>query len=179
MALAEPGRREDGRDEVVPGHGHISMVFVAPPVWERGIGTALMSGLHRHVRDRGWTTLTLWTRENNTRAQRLYTASGYRRCGRVSLLQTGETIIQLQRDDCAADRSLMRFGLPASACSGTDTSHRRFRRMRYELLLFVTPAKTPLAARTSCSSTLNRHSTKASRRPTRRTTAVPLTQSPS
>jgi ribosomal protein S18 acetylase RimI-like enzyme len=96
MALAEPGREDDGGGEIVPGYGHISMVFVAPHLWGRGIGSTLLSGLHQHVQGRGWTCLTLWTREDNTRAQRLYAASGYRCNGRSSKLPSGEQILQLQ-----------------------------------------------------------------------------------
>lgn len=69
MALGEPGREYDG-------YGHIAMDFVAPQLWGRGIGSTLLSGLHHHVQDRGWTCLTLWPREDNSRAQRLYAASG-------------------------------------------------------------------------------------------------------
>lgn len=97
MALAEPGRRADGHGEIVPGWGHVCMVFVAPDLWGHGVGTALMSGLHGHAVERGWTTLTLWTRQNNHRAQRLYAATGYRHSRRASALPTGETIIRLER----------------------------------------------------------------------------------
>lgn len=97
MGLAEPGREDDGGGEIVPGYGHISMVFVAPHVWGRGIGSTLLSGLHQHVQARGWTRLTLWTGEDNARAQRLYAASGYWRNGRISTLPSGEQIVQLVR----------------------------------------------------------------------------------
>ena len=36
MALVEPGRQDDRAGEVVPGHGHVSMVFVAPHLWAAG-----------------------------------------------------------------------------------------------------------------------------------------------
>jgi GNAT superfamily N-acetyltransferase len=40
MALAEPGRTQDGAGAVVPGYGHVSMVFVHPDMWGRGLGAA-------------------------------------------------------------------------------------------------------------------------------------------
>lgn len=97
MALAEPARADDGAGEIVPGHSHISMVFVDPSRWGQRIGTALMAGLHEHAGKRGWTTLTLWTRQTNTRAQRLYAAAGYRPNGRSSLLSSDDPIVQLKR----------------------------------------------------------------------------------
>ncbi|WP_442929131.1 GNAT family N-acetyltransferase [Modestobacter sp. VKM Ac-2983] len=60
MALAEPGRSDDGGRGITPGHGPVSMVFVAPERWGRGIGRALMTGLHQYATARGWTTTTLW-----------------------------------------------------------------------------------------------------------------------
>ena len=38
MALAEPGRAEHGAGGVLPGYGHVSMVFVHPGMWGRGVG---------------------------------------------------------------------------------------------------------------------------------------------
>lgn len=97
MALAEPGRALDGAGATVPRHGHVSMVFVAPDRWGLGVGRALLSGLHEHAQRRGWTALTLWTREGNTRARRLYERSGYRHNGRRRTLPSGEPIIQFER----------------------------------------------------------------------------------
>jgi hypothetical protein len=34
MALAEPGRAEHGAGAVIPGYGHVSMVFVHPDLWD-------------------------------------------------------------------------------------------------------------------------------------------------
>ncbi len=97
MALAEPGRADDGAGEVVPGRGHVSMVFVHPDRWGQGLGTALMAGLHEVTDRRGWTRLSVWTRQSNQRALRLYTRCGYRPTGRITTLRTGEPIVQLER----------------------------------------------------------------------------------
>jgi GNAT superfamily N-acetyltransferase len=61
MALAEPGRVEHGAGAVIPGYGHVSMVFVHPDMWGRGIGRQLLHGLHERASKRGWSRTTLWT----------------------------------------------------------------------------------------------------------------------
>jgi GNAT superfamily N-acetyltransferase len=42
MALAEPGRDDNGQGRVLEGSAHISMMFVHPSVWRRGIGGELL-----------------------------------------------------------------------------------------------------------------------------------------
>ena len=81
MALADPGCAERGTGAVIPGYGHVSMVFVHPDVWGRGVGHQLLQGLHECASERGWSRTTLWTRASNARAQRLYVGQGYRRSG--------------------------------------------------------------------------------------------------
>ena len=83
MALAEPYRDKQGAGAVRLGAGHVSMVFVDPEHWGRGVGGQLLDALHQEMRARGWTTSSLWTRVGNDRARRLYEVRGY--------LQTGET----------------------------------------------------------------------------------------
>jgi GNAT superfamily N-acetyltransferase len=100
MALAEPGRAEDGQGAVVPGSGHVSMVFVHPDFWGRGLGGQLLQGLHERTSERGWDRLTLWTRESNLRARRLYEGHGYRASGRETSLDTGDLILELARPAC-------------------------------------------------------------------------------
>jgi len=84
VALAEPGRADDGSGEVVPGCGHGSMVFVHPDLWGQGLGSTLMAGLHANTDRLGWVRTSLWTRESNERAQRLYLNCGYRPTGRTA-----------------------------------------------------------------------------------------------
>jgi len=109
MALAEPGRAEHGAGAVIPGYGHVSMVFVHPDMWGRGIGHQLLQGLHERASARGWSRTTLWTRASNARAQRLYEGLGYRRSGQETTLGSGDPILQLERQ---ASRPAA-FGLPA------------------------------------------------------------------
>jgi ribosomal protein S18 acetylase RimI-like enzyme len=74
MALAEPFKQGNGMRSVRAGWGHISMVFVHPDHQGVGIGTELIQRLIDGAR---WTHLSVWTRETNARAQRLYRGSGF------------------------------------------------------------------------------------------------------
>lgn len=97
MALTEPGRAEHGAGAVIPDYGHVSMVFVHPDMWGRGVGRQLLQGLHERASERGWSRTTLWTRSSNARARRLYEGQGYRRSGQERTLGSGDPILQLER----------------------------------------------------------------------------------
>jgi ribosomal protein S18 acetylase RimI-like enzyme len=76
MALAEPGRFDDGAGELDPSLLHISMVFVHPAAQRTGVGLPLL----RHVLDvahsLGYQGVGVWTAEENTPARRLYERAG-------------------------------------------------------------------------------------------------------
>lgn len=97
MALVEPGRAEHGAGVVVPDFGHVSMVFVHPDMWGRGVGRQLLQGLHERASERGWRRTTLWTRAWNVRARCLYEGQGYRESGLETTLGSGDPILQLER----------------------------------------------------------------------------------
>jgi GNAT superfamily N-acetyltransferase len=97
MALAEAGRAEHGAGAVIPGYGHVSMVFVQPDMWGHGLGRQLLQGLHERASERGWSRTTLWTRASNARARGLYEGQGYRRSGQETTLGSGDPILQLER----------------------------------------------------------------------------------
>ena len=97
MALAEPGRAEDGAGAVIPGYGHVSMVFVHPDLWGRGLCRQLLQGLHARASERGWSRTSLWTRASNARARRMYECQGYRRSGHETTLGSGDPILKLER----------------------------------------------------------------------------------
>ena len=97
MALAEPGRAEHGARAVIPGYGHVSMVFVHPGMWGRGLGGQLLQGLHERASEKGWSRTTLWTRASNARARGLYEGQGYRRPGQDATLGSGDPILQFER----------------------------------------------------------------------------------
>jgi GNAT superfamily N-acetyltransferase len=97
MGLAEPERAEHGAEAVIPGDGHVSMVFVHPDLWGRGVGGQLLQGLHERATEIGWSRLTLWTRAANALARRLYEGQGYRGSGHQATLGNGDPILQLER----------------------------------------------------------------------------------
>ena len=87
MALAETFVGDGGPD---PRTGHVSMVLVDPAVWGSGVGTRLVRDLQTR-----WPRLSVWTRTDNRRAQRLYLSAGFVDSGNRSTLQDGEEIMQL------------------------------------------------------------------------------------
>jgi GNAT superfamily N-acetyltransferase len=97
MALAEPGRAEMGAGAVIPGYGHVSMVFVHPDMWGCGVGSQLLAGLHLRASKRGWSRTTVWSRTSNARARRLYEGQGYRTSGLEATVGGGDPILQLAR----------------------------------------------------------------------------------
>jgi ribosomal protein S18 acetylase RimI-like enzyme len=92
MALFEPYREDHGHGPVEPRAGHVSMVFVDPEHWGRGIGGELLDALHQGMRARAWATSSLWTRRNNERARRLYEGREYQLSGDTQRLRGHEII---------------------------------------------------------------------------------------
>ncbi|GAA4202603.1 SDR family oxidoreductase [Actinocatenispora rupis] len=93
MALAEPGRADDGAGPVLPDLWHVSMVFVDPAYRGRRIGVLLLDEVAARA---GGRRLQLWTGAGNERAQRLYRRAGFTPTGRVRE-HGGETILHLER----------------------------------------------------------------------------------
>ncbi len=60
------------------GAAEIKRMYVAPGARGRGVGRAVLAGLERAARTRGWTTLRLETGPLQPEAVALYTAAGYR-----------------------------------------------------------------------------------------------------
>lgn len=95
MSLAEAFREQDGAGPIVAGAGHISMVFVDPDRWGKGIGR-LLRALHIEMRAATWEEASLWTRVSNERAHSLYSRSGYVRTGDVKHLPGGDEIVRYE-----------------------------------------------------------------------------------
>lgn len=93
MVVAEP-YLEDGA--IDPACGHISMVFVDPGYWGSGIGGALIRALQAPPAGQGWTRLSVWTRNDNTRALRLYDSCGFVDSGDRASLHEGDQITRLE-----------------------------------------------------------------------------------
>jgi GNAT superfamily N-acetyltransferase len=97
MALAEPGRDDDGVGPLLPYLCHISMVFVHPHRWGRRISQRLLDTIAEHAPQRGHLVLQLWTGQTNHRAQHLYQRAGFQPSGHTKYLPTGQPIIHLAK----------------------------------------------------------------------------------
>lgn len=87
MLLMELGR--PGPDSP---YGHVSMVFVDPDRWGLGVGCMLLDEASAVASERGWLSLSLWTRTSNAQAQRLYAKNGFRDTGEMTRLHNGDGI---------------------------------------------------------------------------------------
>ena len=96
MALAEPGRAEDGAGAVIPGYGHVSMVFVHPDLWE-GVSAASCCRDFTSVHPKEAGAARRCGPGRRARARRLYEGQGYRRSGQETTLGSGDPILQLGR----------------------------------------------------------------------------------
>jgi GNAT superfamily N-acetyltransferase len=80
MALAEPGRLDDGAGELDPTLLHISMVFVHP--------TAQGTGGRQLARSLDYQRAGVWTYRDNTAARRLYEGVGMATTGKSARVLT-------------------------------------------------------------------------------------------
>jgi ribosomal protein S18 acetylase RimI-like enzyme len=96
MVLGVQALSDDGAGAPVRGLCHISMVFVAPDYWGRGIGGRLVDALLPEARSRGYDRAQLWTQSDNARARRLYEGRGFVLSGREKD-EFGERIVHYQR----------------------------------------------------------------------------------
>ncbi len=79
-----------------PTCGHIAMVFVDPGYWGSGIGGSLVRALQAPPEGQAWTRLSVWTRDDNRRAFRLYASCGFIDTGERSSLHEGDQISRLE-----------------------------------------------------------------------------------
>lgn len=82
MALAEPGRFDDGEGELDPTLLHISMVFVHPAAQGTGVGSSLVLHVLGAARSLGYQRAGVWTYSDNTAARRLYEGVGMAMTGK-------------------------------------------------------------------------------------------------
>lgn len=89
MALAEPGRFDDGAGEPDPSLLHISMVFVRPTAQRTGVGAPLVLQVLDTARSLGYQRVDVWTARENTPARRLYERAGMTLTGKSAPLRSG------------------------------------------------------------------------------------------
>lgn len=88
MALAEPGRLDDGEGELDPTLLHISMVFVHPAAQGTGIGRSLVLHVLDAARSLGYQRAGVWTYSDNAPARRLYEGVGMAPTGKTAHVLT-------------------------------------------------------------------------------------------
>lgn len=89
MALAEPGRFDDGAGEPDPSLLHISMVFVHPAAQRSGVGLPLVLHLLDAAGSHGYQRAAVWTAKDNTSARGLYERAGMTLTGRSAPFRAG------------------------------------------------------------------------------------------
>jgi GNAT superfamily N-acetyltransferase len=92
IAAGFDAREDDGAGAVIPGLVHLSLVFVRPAHWGRGLGGRLVDAALAEAERRGHAQIQLWTHEDNVRGQRLYASRGFVRQGRRKEDDRGEPI---------------------------------------------------------------------------------------
>lgn len=88
MALADPGRLDDGEGELDPTLLHISMVFVHPAAQGTGIGSSLVLYVLDAAHSLGYQRARVWTYRDNARARRLYESVGMATTGKTARVLT-------------------------------------------------------------------------------------------
>jgi ribosomal protein S18 acetylase RimI-like enzyme len=89
MALAEPGRFDDGAGEPDPSLLHISMVFVRPDAQRTGVGLPLVLQVLDVAGSLGYQRVDIWTAQENTPARRLYERAGMTLTGKNAPFRAG------------------------------------------------------------------------------------------
>jgi GNAT superfamily N-acetyltransferase len=92
MALAEPGRFEDGAGEPDPSLLHISMVFVRPAAQRTGVGLPLILHILDVARSLRYERAGVWTARENVPARRLYERAGMTLTGKTTPLRSGVAV---------------------------------------------------------------------------------------
>jgi ribosomal protein S18 acetylase RimI-like enzyme len=88
MALAEPGRLDDGAGEPDPSLLHISMVFVRPAAQRTGVGLPLVLHILDVAHSMGYQRVGVWTARENGAARRLYERAGMTLTGKTAPLRS-------------------------------------------------------------------------------------------
>lgn len=92
MALAEPGRFDDGAGEPDPSLLHISMVFVHPTAQRTGVGFPLLLHIFDVARSLGCRRVGVWTARDNNPARKLYERAGMALTGRTAPLRSSQAL---------------------------------------------------------------------------------------
>jgi ribosomal protein S18 acetylase RimI-like enzyme len=74
--------------DVEPDHGRAELyaIYVLPDHWSGGVGRALMEAMLSLAAEAGYTDVSLWVLEANSRARRFYEDSGFRLTGESGII---------------------------------------------------------------------------------------------
>lgn len=98
MAAAMPSRTGDGAGPVIPGVCYLDLVFVVPERWGEGIGGVLLDAVLTEARARGYSSIHLWTHDDNERSHRLYRSRGFAPSGRTRRDDAGGQVSEWARE---------------------------------------------------------------------------------
>jgi GNAT superfamily N-acetyltransferase len=82
------------RDPDVTGRAEVYAVYIDPPRWGQGAGTALMEASRLALLGDGYTEAVLWVLEANRRARDFYERSGWVADGATKLYQAGAKAVR-------------------------------------------------------------------------------------
>lgn len=88
MALAEPGKLDDGAGEPDSSLLHISMVFVRPAAQRTGVGLPLLLHVLDVALSLNYRRVGVWTAQENIPARRLYERAGMTPTGKTAPLRS-------------------------------------------------------------------------------------------
>ena len=84
MVAVVPLLGDEGDGAPIPGGWFVSLLFVVPEWWGKGVGGMLLDAAIEEAAGRGGTEIRLWTDEaDNERAHRLYRSRGFAPTGRT------------------------------------------------------------------------------------------------
>ena len=90
IASLGAARDEDlDRDKV----GELYLIYLLKNYWGQGIGKALWLKALEDLKEKGYQEAMLWVLEDNTRAQRLYEAAGFKSDGAKKTESLGNTVL--------------------------------------------------------------------------------------
>jgi ribosomal protein S18 acetylase RimI-like enzyme len=69
------GGSRDG--DAAASTGEIEAIYICPEYWATGLGRALWLKARERLKNRGFTSITLWVLSENSRAIRFYRAAGF------------------------------------------------------------------------------------------------------
>jgi len=75
VGFASHGRSRDA--DALPGRGELMALYVHPRSWSTGAGRELWRAARARLHSRGFSSVSLWVLERNTRAISFYSAAGF------------------------------------------------------------------------------------------------------